>query len=66
MAEIRAAKRVAASAHSEWDNYTQPTTKRAWSKGTGKFGGGKGNSWTASGRGEKKRKKRRRHGKGSK
>ena len=65
MAEIRAAKRVAASAHSEWDDYTQPTTKRAWNnKGTGKFGGGKGNSWTASGKGEKK--KRRRHGKGSK
>ena len=52
VAEIRAAKRVAASAHSEWEDYTQPTTKRAWnSKGIGKFGGGKGNSWTAGGRG---------------
>ena len=66
LAEIRAAKRVAASAHSEWDNYTQPTTKRAWNyKGTGgKTGGGTGDSWTASGKGEKK--KRRRGGKGNK
>ena len=54
LADIRAAKRVAASAHSEWDNYTQPTTKRARGKGTGKFGG-KGNSWTANGKGEKRR-----------
>ena len=64
LAEIRAAKRVAASAHSDWDNYTRLTTKRARGKGTGKFGGGKENSWTANGKGDKK--KRRRHGKGSK
>ena len=66
LAELRAAERVAASAHSEWDSYTQPTAKRAWNyKGIGvKTGGGKGNSWTASGKGEKK--KRRRFGKGNK
>ena len=67
LAEIRAAKRVAASAHSEWDNYyTHTPTKRAWNyKGTGsKTGGGKGKSWTANGKGEKK--KRRRFGKGNK
>ena len=59
---IRAAKRVAASAQSEGDNYTQPTTKRAWNyKGTGQFGGGR-DIWAASGKGEPKRKGRR-HGK---
>ena len=64
LAEIRAAKTVAASAHSKWANYTQPTTKRARGKGTGSFGNGYGDSWTANGKGDKK--KRRRHGKGSK
>ena len=64
LAEIRAAKRVADSAHSPWDNYTQPTTKRARGKGKGSFGKGQGNSWTSNGNVGKK--KRRRHGKGSK
>ena len=63
LAEIRAAKKLAASAHSEWDNYSKPTTKRAWNnKGTGKYGGGR-DSWISNGKGEPKR-KRRRHGKG--
>ena len=64
LAEIRAAKTVADSAHSKCDNYTQLTTKRARGKGTGSFGNGYGNSWTSNGKGDKK--KRRRHGKGSK
>ena len=67
LAETRSAKRVAAMARSSWDNYSAPPpNKRAWNnqgKG-GKPFGGKGGSWTADGKGNKK--KRRRGGKGSK
>jgi len=64
LANIRAAKKLAASAHSESDKYSKPTTKRAWNnKGTAKSGGGR-DSWTSNGKGEPKR-KRRCYGKGS-
>ena len=67
VAETRAAKRVAAMARSEWDNYSalSPNNRAGNSqcKG-GKPSGGKGGSWTADGKGTKK--KRRRGGKGSK
>ncbi len=53
VASIRSAKRMAASAHIDWDNYSQPTTKRAWDyDGTGgKNGGVTGNRWSSSGPG---------------
>ena len=65
--ETRAAKRVAAMARSEWDNYSATSpNKRAWNnQGTGgRSFGGKGGSWTADGKGT--RKKRRRGGNGFK
>ena len=67
LAELRAAKKVAESAQSEWDNYyTDTPNKRAWNyRGTGSNTfGSKGNGLTSDEKGEKK--KRRRSGEGNK
>ena len=58
VAELRAAKKVAASAQTEWDNYyTHAPDKRTWyDRSTGsRKSGGKGKSWTSDGKGGKKK-----------